>query len=50
MSWFDLEVPQIFIAESSKQSINRDIFKQALENRPNQFCSICGSKNVVITI
>lgn len=48
MSWFELEVPQIFIAESSKQCINCDIFKQALGNRPNEFHMICGLKDVAM--
>ena len=33
-----------------KVGSNFDIFKQALENRPNEFYGICDSKDVAMTI
>ena len=33
-----------------KVGSNFDIFKQALGNRPNEFCGICDSKDVAMTI
>ena len=33
-----------------KVGSNCDIFKEALENRPNEFHSICSLKDVAITI
>ena len=66
MVWSDFEVPQSFIVENSKQRINLNtvcvtnvtfqvsnnsgIFKQALENSPNEFRGICGLKDVAMRI
>ena len=64
MSWSDSEIPRFFIIENSKQCMNsiRDVLQirlfrklviilwYPLENRPNEFHRICGSKDVAMKI
>ena len=64
MVWFDFEIPQSLIVENSKQRINSNgvcvtnvtfqgdfgVFKQASENRRNEFRSTCDSTDVAMRI
>ena len=66
MGWSDFEISEFFIIQNSKKCMNNTgcatnvtfqkvgsncgIFKQALENRPNEFHSICESKDVATKI